>query len=120
MLFIHLKRFEYDPIHNTMVKLNDRFEFPIDLDLTEFMHDPAQEEHFVLYRYASRRNQIPELIHCSAFLYIPVLSLAAITTLTFVLMLAHPTANGSNSMMTLSVLCRPRQRPLTIMGATVP
>ncbi|XXQ38134.1 Ubiquitinyl hydrolase 1 [Plasmodiophora brassicae] len=49
VLFIHLKRFEYDPIHNTMVKLNDRFEFPIDLDLTEFMHDPAQEEHFVLY-----------------------------------------------------------------------
>ncbi|CAI9774541.1 unnamed protein product [Fraxinus pennsylvanica] len=33
ILQIHLKRFEYDFIRDTMVKLNDYFEFPLELDL---------------------------------------------------------------------------------------
>ncbi|CAA2943437.1 ubiquitin carboxyl-terminal hydrolase 12-like [Olea europaea subsp. europaea] len=33
ILPIHLKRFEYDFIRDTMVKLNDYFEFPLELDL---------------------------------------------------------------------------------------
>ncbi|PIN20931.1 Ubiquitin carboxyl-terminal hydrolase [Handroanthus impetiginosus] len=33
VLQLHLKRFEYDAVHNIMVKVNDRYEFPLELDL---------------------------------------------------------------------------------------
>ncbi|KMZ73737.1 hypothetical protein ZOSMA_141G00070 [Zostera marina] len=33
VLQLHLKRFEYDFIHNSNVKINDRYEFPLQLDL---------------------------------------------------------------------------------------
>ncbi|XP_030531793.1 ubiquitin C-terminal hydrolase 12-like isoform X2 [Rhodamnia argentea] len=33
VLQLHLKRFEYDFIRDTMVKINDRYEFPLQLDL---------------------------------------------------------------------------------------
>ncbi|CAI9095951.1 OLC1v1031998C1 [Oldenlandia corymbosa var. corymbosa] len=33
VLQLHLKRFEYDVLTNSMVKINDRYEFPVQLDL---------------------------------------------------------------------------------------
>jgi ubiquitin carboxyl-terminal hydrolase 7 len=47
ILQIQLKRFEYDYVRNTMVKVNDYFEFPSELDLNSFIQpnseDPASE-----------------------------------------------------------------------------
>lgn len=40
VLHIQLKRFEYDFMREMMVKINDRFEFPEDLDLGEFLERP--------------------------------------------------------------------------------
>lgn len=37
VLQIHLRRFEYDFNRNTNVKIHDRFEFPPEIDLTEFL-----------------------------------------------------------------------------------
>ncbi len=36
-------RFQYDPISDSSVKFNDRFEFPDVLDLTEFLKSPDSE-----------------------------------------------------------------------------
>jgi ubiquitin C-terminal hydrolase len=41
VLTIHLKRFEYDPVRDGMVKVNDRFAFSRRLDLTEFLSSKA-------------------------------------------------------------------------------
>ena len=43
VLHLHLMRFQYDPITDSSVKFNDRFEFPETLDLTEFIKQ--SEEH---------------------------------------------------------------------------
>ena len=37
VLHLHLMRFQYDPITDSSVKFNDRFEFPIELNLAEFL-----------------------------------------------------------------------------------
>eukprot|EP00455_Lapot_gusevi_P024709 TRINITY_DN2577_c0_g1_i7.p1 TRINITY_DN2577_c0_g1~~TRINITY_DN2577_c0_g1_i7.p1 ORF type:complete len:598 (+),score=207.85 TRINITY_DN2577_c0_g1_i7:135-1928(+) len=37
ILQMQLKRFEYDPYRDAMVKINERFEFPTELDLTPFL-----------------------------------------------------------------------------------
>ena len=37
VLHLHLMRFQYDPITDASVKFNDRFEFPIELNLAEFL-----------------------------------------------------------------------------------
>ncbi|KAJ1915568.1 ubiquitin-specific protease ubp15 [Tieghemiomyces parasiticus] len=37
VLHLQLKRFEYDMIHDTMVKINDRHEFPDEIDLVDFL-----------------------------------------------------------------------------------
>lgn len=39
VLHLHLLRFQYDPITDTNVKINDRFEFPEILNLDEFLKD---------------------------------------------------------------------------------
>jgi len=39
VLHLHLLRFQYDPITDTNVKINDRFEFPEHLDLDEYLTD---------------------------------------------------------------------------------
>ncbi|CAM9511545.1 unnamed protein product, partial [Phaeothamnion confervicola] len=42
VLQFHLKRFEYDPYSDNMAKLNDRFEFPAELDVSPWLEaDPA-------------------------------------------------------------------------------
>ena len=41
VLTIHLKRFEYDAVHDGMVKVNDRFAFSRRLDLDEFLSEKA-------------------------------------------------------------------------------
>ncbi|GLD97680.1 hypothetical protein PINS_up006370 [Pythium insidiosum] len=41
VLNIQLKRFEYDPMRDGMVKIHDRFEFPTTLQLDEFAPTPA-------------------------------------------------------------------------------
>ena len=38
VLQLQLKRFEYDAIGDAMVKVNDRFEFPVELDLSPFLY----------------------------------------------------------------------------------
>jgi len=38
VLTIHLKRFEFEPRSLSMVKINDRFEFPIRINLEPYMH----------------------------------------------------------------------------------
>lgn len=40
-MLIHLRRFEYDALQNAMVKLHDRFEFPTQIDLSEFVSGSA-------------------------------------------------------------------------------
>ncbi|KAL9131097.1 MAG: hypothetical protein Q9217_000859 [Psora testacea] len=45
-LIFHLKRFDYDLIHGTRTKINDRFEFPMEIDMTpynvEYLKDAAK------------------------------------------------------------------------------
>ena len=40
VLHLHLLRFQYDPLTDTNVKINDRFEFPEKLNLEEFLQKP--------------------------------------------------------------------------------
>lgn len=35
----HLKRFEYDPYQDDLAKINDRFEFPTELDMSPWLED---------------------------------------------------------------------------------
>ncbi|XP_064406140.1 ubiquitin carboxyl-terminal hydrolase 7-like [Halichondria panicea] len=37
VLHLHLMRFQYDPITDSNIKLNDRYEFPVNLDLEKFL-----------------------------------------------------------------------------------
>ena len=41
VLQLQLKRFEFDSAHGGMQKLNDRYEFPVELDLCSFVHAPS-------------------------------------------------------------------------------
>ena len=41
VLQLQLKRFEFDSARGSMQKLNDRYEFPLDLDLRSFVHAPS-------------------------------------------------------------------------------
>lgn len=40
VLHLHLMRFQYDPITDSSVKFNDRFEFPNELDLKDYLKKP--------------------------------------------------------------------------------
>eukprot|EP00095_Tigriopus_kingsejongensis_P009858 maker-scaffold853_size88743-snap-gene-0.13 protein:Tk09858 transcript:maker-scaffold853_size88743-snap-gene-0.13-mRNA-1 annotation:"ubiquitin carboxyl-terminal hydrolase 7" len=47
VLHLHLMRFQYDPITDSSVKFNDRFEFPNELNLKDYLkktEDPADDE----------------------------------------------------------------------------
>lgn len=48
VLHLQLKRFEFDFASERMVKINDRFEFPVDLDLSEFVPNSEYQLHGVL------------------------------------------------------------------------
>ncbi|EAX87286.1 Clan CA, family C19, ubiquitin hydrolase-like cysteine peptidase [Trichomonas vaginalis G3] len=48
VLHFLLQRFEYNPMGNGMIKVNDRFEFPDELDMKEFM-DPESEDKDTVY-----------------------------------------------------------------------
>lgn len=43
VLHLQLKRFEYDMERDAMVKINDRHEFPLDIDLSEFLDETADK-----------------------------------------------------------------------------
>ena len=43
VLQLQLKRFEYDPYQDQMVKINDRLEFPTELDLSAFLDRSVPE-----------------------------------------------------------------------------
>ncbi|KAJ3105715.1 hypothetical protein HDU97_007692 [Phlyctochytrium planicorne] len=43
VLHMQLKRFEYDIERDAMVKINDRHEFPEEIELSKFLDDPAKE-----------------------------------------------------------------------------
>ncbi|EKX50612.1 hypothetical protein GUITHDRAFT_66749, partial [Guillardia theta CCMP2712] len=42
VLHLHLKRFEYDPVRDANVKINDKFEFGSVLDLSQYMQGKAK------------------------------------------------------------------------------
>ncbi|KDQ18041.1 hypothetical protein BOTBODRAFT_29357 [Botryobasidium botryosum FD-172 SS1] len=47
VLHLQLKRFEYDIQRDAMVKINDRHEFPLEIDLAEFLENPDERESHV-------------------------------------------------------------------------
>lgn len=51
MLHLHLLRFQYDPLTDTNVKINDRFEFQEHIDLSEFLqkNDEPQNANYTLH-----------------------------------------------------------------------
>ncbi|KAG8830769.1 hypothetical protein FRC17_004264 [Serendipita sp. 399] len=50
VLHLQLKRFEYDIQRDAMVKINDRHEFPYEIDLEEFLDESADRSEPHLYR----------------------------------------------------------------------
>ncbi|ORZ20052.1 cysteine proteinase [Lobosporangium transversale] len=44
VLHLQLKRFEYDIERDAMVKINDRHEFPLEIDLTDFVEDSEEKQ----------------------------------------------------------------------------
>ncbi|KAF8522231.1 hypothetical protein BU17DRAFT_87330 [Hysterangium stoloniferum] len=46
VLHLQLKRFEYDIQRDAMVKINDRHEFPFEIDLSEFLEESARGENW--------------------------------------------------------------------------
>lgn len=51
VLHLHLLRFQYDPLTDTNIKINDRFEFSETLDLTEFLQSKGegQSANYILH-----------------------------------------------------------------------
>ena len=49
VLHLHLLRFQYDPLTDTNIKINDRFEFPETLDLQEYLKETDEEEQKAKY-----------------------------------------------------------------------
>eukprot|EP00741_Cyanophora_paradoxa_P021387 tig00021350_g20646.t1 len=43
VLHLQLKRFEYDPMRDAMVKVNDRYEFFDEIELDQFLHENAED-----------------------------------------------------------------------------
>ncbi|KAG8531482.1 uncharacterized protein KY384_003111 [Bacidia gigantensis] len=43
-IIFHLKRFDYDLIHGTRTKINDRFEFPLEVDMAPYHVDYLKED----------------------------------------------------------------------------
>ena len=60
VLHLHLMRFQYDPISDSSVKFNDRFEFPEVLDLTEFLKSPDSEMTLPKTRADGDEVEVPE------------------------------------------------------------
>ena len=52
VLHLQLKRFEYDIQRDAMVKINDRHEFPFEIDLQEFLDPSADKSKPWVYRLA--------------------------------------------------------------------
>ncbi|KAG4301231.1 hypothetical protein PCK1_002541 [Pneumocystis canis] len=50
VLHLQLKRFEYDVQRDTMVKINDHYEFPLEIDLEEFLSDDANKSQPHIYK----------------------------------------------------------------------
>ncbi|KAI0472166.1 hypothetical protein GGR56DRAFT_678006 [Xylariaceae sp. FL0804] len=50
VLHLHLKRFEYDIQRDTMMKINDRFEFPENLDLEPYLEKDADRSEPWIYK----------------------------------------------------------------------
>ena len=50
VLHLQLKRFEYDMQRDTMVKINDRHEFPFELDLGDYLDENAERDNNYVYK----------------------------------------------------------------------
>ena len=50
VLHLQLKRFEYDLQRDTMVKINDRHEFPYEIDLKDFVDDESNKDENWVYK----------------------------------------------------------------------
>ena len=44
VLMLHLKRFEYDFQRDLMYKINDRYEFPLEIDLGKYLSDDSEQK----------------------------------------------------------------------------
>lgn len=44
VLMLHLKRFEYDYQRDLMYKINDRYEFPLEIDLGKYLNDDSPQK----------------------------------------------------------------------------
>jgi ubiquitin carboxyl-terminal hydrolase 7 len=44
VLMLHLKRFEYDVQRDMMYKINDRYDFPTELDLSKYLADDSEQK----------------------------------------------------------------------------
>jgi len=60
MLQLQLKRFEYDYTRDIMMKINDRFEFPLSIDLSPYMAKEAVER--------DMKNNDPPVYHLHSVL----------------------------------------------------
>jgi ubiquitin carboxyl-terminal hydrolase 7 len=49
ILFLHLRRFEYDMMSDQTLKVNDRYEFPLSIDLGEFLENGGGKEEYDLF-----------------------------------------------------------------------
>lgn len=49
VLHLHLKRFEYDMMRDDTIKINDRLEFPMSIDLEEFLDESADRSEPHIY-----------------------------------------------------------------------
>lgn len=49
VLQLHLKRFEYDTARDAMVKINDRYEFETEIDLSRFVEASSGDDIYVLH-----------------------------------------------------------------------
>ncbi|EFC37971.1 predicted protein [Naegleria gruberi] len=44
VLMLHLKRFEYDYIRDLIYKINDRYEFPLEIDLGKYLSEDSEQK----------------------------------------------------------------------------
>ncbi|CAG8767861.1 28967_t:CDS:10, partial [Racocetra persica] len=61
VLYLHLDRFEYDAQNNCMVKINDRYEFPLEIDLQKYLSPDADRSKS--YKYSLHGVFIHEDCH---------------------------------------------------------
>jgi ubiquitin carboxyl-terminal hydrolase 7 len=73
-LHLQLKRFEYDPMRDAMVKVNDRYAFPETLDLSKFMTEDADKSSPPIFHLHGVLVHSGD-VHGGTYLFLPLPSL---------------------------------------------